>query len=363
MSSSKQPPASLRYLKARLRPFGRPVFWASSALLLLVLVVTWEYWLSPQWQIFTGAEPAIPDSQGAIADQLTPEPALSANELAEGATEIDSSSTLLQELENLQEAPVLNLPEPTTQKDQPTGLFAEFIRKQSNTAPQNPATSSLPSRSSQSNAPSSNPFANSAQALLNAGPLADGGLFTDLSAPASSFDTSSASNPTSSVPRNNLPNSSQNTRPVSALQNALNNQAAVNNTATPAQPQQPPALVQEQSPPPQALPGQITYPPANAPRGIYNPPSGASAVPSNAYNFLAPSQPSLNAPIVPVAPVAPTNIGQYSVPPLPQAGVNTPPPVTYGLQPSQLTQPTTAPSRRTQGSYVGGNRLNTFSNP
>ena len=39
--------AKVRYLLARLRPLGRPIFWGPSIALLLVMLFTWDWWVRP----------------------------------------------------------------------------------------------------------------------------------------------------------------------------------------------------------------------------------------------------------------------------------------------------------------------------
>jgi hypothetical protein len=65
MSNFKPTPASLRYLKARLQVFKRPMVWVSSAALLLSVFLVGEYLANPQ--SYTGAEdpnaPTTPPNQ------------------------------------------------------------------------------------------------------------------------------------------------------------------------------------------------------------------------------------------------------------------------------------------------------------
>jgi hypothetical protein len=88
MSNFKPTPASLRYLKARLRVLKRPMVWGSAAALLLSVFLVGEYLANPQ--SYTGAEdpnaPVTPPRQtGNLPAQNTP---VSESELFEAIPEL-----------------------------------------------------------------------------------------------------------------------------------------------------------------------------------------------------------------------------------------------------------------------------------
>lgn len=74
-----------RYLLARFRPLGRPVFWAPSIALLLLTLFTWEFWSRPEWMSYFENSPSAIDNSVSREDQ------------AIGA-EIDSLSLLMNDI-------------------------------------------------------------------------------------------------------------------------------------------------------------------------------------------------------------------------------------------------------------------------
>ncbi|NET35938.1 MAG: hypothetical protein F6K19_28580 [Cyanothece sp. SIO1E1] len=49
MSSSKRTPSALRYMKARLKPLSKPMFWCPAMVLMVSTAFFWEYWTHPEW--------------------------------------------------------------------------------------------------------------------------------------------------------------------------------------------------------------------------------------------------------------------------------------------------------------------------
>lgn len=99
-----------RYLLARLRPLGRPVFWAPSIALLLLVLFTWEFWSRPEWMSAFGTAPSEIDSSVSPEDQaiaaeidslpllindigIAPKPKASTNPTNPASTETPQSST------------------------------------------------------------------------------------------------------------------------------------------------------------------------------------------------------------------------------------------------------------------------------
>ena len=64
MNNPKKVSPSNRYFKARLEPFARPIFWLSGGMLVLLLVIVWQYWTHPEW---IGASIDDEDSLAAIS--------------------------------------------------------------------------------------------------------------------------------------------------------------------------------------------------------------------------------------------------------------------------------------------------------
>jgi hypothetical protein len=360
MPSLNHSPAYLRYLKARLKPFGRPAFWTSAIALLLVLLFAWEYWNSPEWFNSLG-EGLVADS-----DNQTTEPQLSSQELAAIGADIDSSSVLLNELDRktpLSLAPLSN------QKPQ-TQTNVEDLLAQLNPQPAN-AESKLGRKSSpligtpiatpQSRPSDSNPFAVSAQSLLDNGPLGGSGLSNkpeDSRKPFSSV-TGFSDDSSSNFKSLNSANPNGGIASANSLSNSWN-RGTVNSplTANPVQPTTD-SIQSPTNPQPQALSapiyqGSVTYSPTTVPGTTgYNTSPIAPTVPPNSYTSttpsLSPTQPMtgmpLTVPVTPVAPVMPSSYGQYPTQSSSQSsgvinpGLNSTQANPAGLQPSQLSRP------------------------
>lgn len=363
MPSPKQVPASLRYFKARLKPFKRPAFWLSSAGLSLVLFITWQYWNNPDWFSAQG------NDQFANSDDPESNPSLSSQELAARFADIDSSSVLLDLFDPTSVASLGNgdVPDVDSQKPNQSQKPLSFLKVQNpvtdssqNSTPN--STSSPPSGASVQKPNSINSFAASVQELLNLGPLPGGNRL----ASAQTSTSTTGTNPDSVLGLNLL--SSLNINATSgasgrSLSDSTNNSTGTNSSSTAnfmessvkLQTQNLPTSTHQSqinySPVPVSgtstynAAGQMNYPPAAPGMSTYNaagqmnyPPVTA---PSNSYNYSVPSQPVTRVP-APV-PVVPSNVGQYSNPSfgqtnsIPNAGYN-PVPAPPGIQPSQLNQ-------------------------
>ncbi|BAU66940.1 hypothetical protein STA3757_43460 [Stanieria sp. NIES-3757] len=106
MKSSIKTPASLRYLKARLRPFSRPIFWGSLSIVFIFGLVIYQYWQNPELLQTTSTDvDTQPNSRE--TDNSPTRSQLSSEDLAVGA-DLDNVDFLLQEFESQPRIP-LNL--------------------------------------------------------------------------------------------------------------------------------------------------------------------------------------------------------------------------------------------------------------
>jgi hypothetical protein len=363
MSLPNHHPAYLRYLKARLKPFKRPAFWASASGLLLVLLFTWEYWKNPEsFSMLGGAS---------VTGSNTPEvkPTLPAEELAAITTDIDNSSVFLEEFNRTKALPLTTTSNQNPQTSNPEGLFAQ-------TLPQPEVTDSNPASNSQNltlnpqqTANTNNPFAKSAQGFLNPSSVSESVLFTNRN-PANQPSSSSTTGTTADSPLGL--NTSQGTVSVSPLQSALD-RVAVTNALRATNETQTPTNIQRQASPTATYQGQTTYPATSATTvpGTTSY-SVAPTTPPNSFTYLVPPQPITNVPgAIPTTPVVPTttgSYGQYSTQPPSQVNGVTNPGFNStltnpGSQSSQLNQPTFTTPNPVPGQYIGGGQINTFSNP
>jgi hypothetical protein len=101
MNYLKLSPASIRYLKARLKPFKRPLFWSSLAILTLVGYAIYQYWQHPELLEGSSASSNSANSNKKIVDNSDVKSNLSPDELAVGA-DLDNVELLLTELEKKQ---------------------------------------------------------------------------------------------------------------------------------------------------------------------------------------------------------------------------------------------------------------------
>lgn len=400
MSSSKQVPASIRYLKARLRTFTRPAFWGSAIALVMMVLGVWEYWVHPEWlnSLVDGETEGQVDS----ANNPSDDPTLSQESSAIGA-DIDNLPALMQEFNrSTNQGAGKTGKEKAQDPTQPEGLFEQLTR--------NPATASNTESTAQPQAiagipkaPQSlnNPFLTSAQDLLNtglnAGSQPNTGTFlglTPTNQQAASPTTTATSTPNLGLGVPNLTNQNQNALPVSPLQQALNQ-----NSANQAANASPPASTSKQALPNSTSLGQMAPPPPSALANTtsYSTPSTTtsnatqgSSTP-NSYTYLTQPQalppvaaptgtvvaPQIAPPVVPqiappVVPIPTSNFGNYGQSSFGQprqgsrlntnSGLNS----NFGnsgSQPRQLSQPNFTAPRPIPGRYIGGGQINTFSNP
>jgi len=381
--SPLKPPASWRYLKARLQVLARPSVWASGVGLVVLLVSVWQYWTHPEW---LNAKEPTPESN--IPEE---ERSLSPEDLAAIGADIDSSPVLKAEL-GTEEIPLADsLPNPKT-APKSEGLLQDLLNRQEKTKAD--STNSLIENSSQPNP--KNPFAPTAPSLLATSLARDSNL---LGIQSSKSDSSLASGITPSPVQSSnwlYPlNSNQNgiDAPVSPLQQALNQVTRSNSTSgtattqTPAKALNQPlstAKSQEITPTPSssnnynlALPtnqttlsnpystGNYTY--LTQPSSPSSAPSTTPANSSNAYTYL--TQPLLQPNVPTAASVTPITSSSVSSPIVQSStqnlGFNNSglPANTANTQSSQLNQQNFSAPRPIPGRYIGGGQINTFSNP
>jgi len=231
----------------------------------------------------------------------------------------------------------------------------------------------------------SNPFALSAQALLDNGPLGGNSLYNkqgDSTKPFSSA-TGFADDPISNFKSLNSLNTNRGVASGSPLSNTWNRDTLNSSgTANPIQPttngiQQPvnPQLPALSAP---IYRGQSNYSPTTVTGATgYNPSPITPSVPSNSYTSTTPSLSSTQpvtgmpgaVPVTPVAPVTSSSVGQYPTQPssqisgIPNSGFSSTQTNPAGLQPSQLSRPDFTVPGAMQRPTVGGDSSGTLSNP
>ncbi len=266
-------------------------------------------------------------------------------------------------------------------------LFSELLKSQGQAASPD---GNLPN--SNSAAPQSSPSSSllsasnvPGQPLVGATPGLTGIGSSSLpsAVPSSLLPPSGISTPTPSLNLNSPNTSSTNpSAPVSALQRALEQSQAQNNSTAPSTSGSPTAAeLGSNVAAPTSTTQTLTQPGAIAPVGnsginYSSTPGVSSAPPSNSFNYLSQPQLGSNVPagIEPVVPTAPSitpvvpssnlnpNFGQSS-----QGqnnnGFNNSGFSGNAVQPSQLNQQPFSVPRRVPGRNIGGGQINTFSNP
>lgn len=376
MPFSKQLPAPVSHLKARLRAFKRPMVWGPSIILLLIVFFTVEYWLNPQWFENT---PSTANAEGGF------NPSISSEDGAIGA-DIDSLPLLLNQLNGTPNSQATDQNQQQDKVAKKPSLFDELLKSN------NPAAA-LDKDSKPSNGLSSPPTASPllsstsgvpGQSLVGSTPGLTGLPGTSSpTVPAGSLLTS-PSVPTTSASLG-LPSTSGTSAPapVSALQTAIE-QSQLQNNSTVTAPNATPAAGSGNSATTPTVTNQ-TFNPSNAlaPSGNsginYSATPGVSSAPSgNSFNYLTQPQPDSTVPvgIAPVVPTAPSiapvvpssnlrsNFRQSSFQGNQNNGFNNSGfSGNAGLQPSQLNQQPFSVPRRVPGRNIGGGEINTFSNP
>lgn len=162
------PNPELRFLKARLKPFTKPMFWGSATILTLLGVAIWQYWQHPEWSATNDIEQpsaiknntANQNFEGVVVSPDSSQQ-LSQEDLAIAA-DIDNSELLLEELQSSQ-VPVNLLPPQTEVEKNSQNDFLNNQNKSDNSltnelnqTQQNPFTPNPSLINPTSNTPSNN---------------------------------------------------------------------------------------------------------------------------------------------------------------------------------------------------------------
>jgi hypothetical protein len=157
MKSSVKTPASLRYMKARLRPFSRPAFWGSLCLICVWGFAIYQYFQHPEW---------LSPSSADVKNTTPTFSQLSSEDLAVGA-DLDNVDLLLKELEQQETIPLTSSnkiskknPLPTNNQDTAFSRFKEQQKAKLNRSPAGLSPSSVYSNNLPSNNLSSNRLLN-----------------------------------------------------------------------------------------------------------------------------------------------------------------------------------------------------------
>jgi hypothetical protein len=366
MPTSKQTPASMRYLKARLSILKRPTFWAATSGLILSVFLVGEYLSNPE-QYTGGNDPeavTIPPNQkplGTLPTQTTPA----------------SNSEIYETLPELSTVPTQTSSDPQTESDR-SPLLQEFLLGRSAASEKTKSGQSQPSffypsstsrarrdRPAETKVPSLYPSASSPSGLPGStlsnstdrlGSSAPGS--TPINPLQSALDRYSpaASQPQTSPNRsfsssNTFGNSSL-ASPDPAYQNS-----ATQNSLTP--PQAPPQASQFSNPQFSNSPYTPQLSPSPGTTGYTLPPT---------LRTSAPSSPSSNNNLQPI----PGQITPQVAPAVPRQYSQPSPGTGQAVYPDSLplpipaAQPAASPysvPREVPGRSIGGGQVNTFSNP
>lgn len=368
MSPLNHSPASVRYLKARLRILKRPAVWGSAAILLLTLFSVYTFLRQPDWLTVSESERVSPEAENAT-DEVDPN-ALPPEEDSAIGMDIDSLSVLRNEISNFDEEAEIDLLAPPSRPTEGEEGEAAAPRQTGS-----PLLSGAP-QSSQSS-PFSSAYAQSDQPLslnlFNAPNL--------LSGNSAATDSTSAGSANSSLGLGTASQATPSANPLRAAVEQYANSANQPNAQTQAQAQpaetsgdsrRQPAVTPTYLPP-QSL-GQ--YAPQTSPApgttGYTIPPSLIYGR-NNTYTN----------------PTSPTSVSPQAVPGLPQApqvlpqtipaqpGIGQPVQTPYGggtaggtpvpnVQQPQVVQPPPQPfsvPRTSAGYSIGGREIESFSNP
>lgn len=238
MSSPHQhpAPASLRYLKARLKPFIRPSFLASSFVLVLMLFFAWDIWQDPKKSFHSVRADLVSSFRKLISD-----PELSSDELAARLIDIDNSSVLLEEV-NPEDASALPNQKDKTADAKDTGgsknlreLFPPSTLEQAKFGLEEESTD--PTKKSQQQPNANNPFAISTPELSNSNPLLGESSLTNQNRVLEKSSSSTAAatpQPTSGFNLFNPPENNQSPLSVNPSLNSLPQVNAVNPHSLPS---------------------------------------------------------------------------------------------------------------------------------
>lgn len=305
MRSRKNSSASFRYLVARLRPLARPVFWAPSIVMVLLVLFTWDLWSRTSWFSSLGINPTGDDSE----EEITPE------EQAIGA-DIDSLPMLINAfgLSGQVSINAAGTPVPSSQGTQ-------------NSTAAN-ASTGVPIPGSGLNTPAGAP-----NALFSAIGQGSGSL-SGLGVASLAAGTGTIGNP--------APNSSA--LPTNVLANAMAQLSGGTSTGTSGSS----SLIQvsSQTPSAQGVPGYS----GGTVTSQVNPAMGASVGTSGSSSFYPPSGPSTGIPVNSPYPNSYTNLVQPQI---------TSAPVPLGA-PAGMPIPVTIPNNQPIPSATGSSGLSSI---
>lgn len=334
-----QPPASLRYFKARLRSLAQPPVWGTAIFISVVGLAAWEYGLNP------GLQPSSQKKE--VASKSPAYPSLSQEDSRIGA-DIDSLPVLFHDFDRTiaPAAPIAS--NKKTQTTQTKGAVKDLLTQKATFSADTQSTSIAGAGAPSSAAPNlENPFLVQAQKLLQAGSLDSRGTSLGVNIYTASSSQPVAEQKSGSSLGVQLPtvtNQNQIVAPIS-------HQSAIANPTAMTYPQAPTNVL-----------GQSLLTGLPAGTGSIPPTVTNTTPPPNSYTYLVGSGPVPG--VAPAAPVAPpvTPIAPYSVQVPDQAtGSYTNPELTSnfgsGLPPSQLQQPNFTTPRSISGREIGG-RLN-----
>ena len=365
MPPSNQLPASLRYLKARLRPLTRPPVWGGAIFVSVVGLVAWEYSVNPEL-LQSSEHSAVVESEKSNNPSLSPE------DSAIGA-DIDSSPVLAKELNQVITPPTAPLIPLKTQTPKNKDLFGLDPEKATSSSDTQLMPDTVPGTPATPAPTSNNPFLVQAQNLLQTGQLYD--RESSLGNPYAASTQPNAGQTSGSSLGNGLPAVANQNQ--TASNDPLLNQSPLANPARTIS--QGSANALGQSFPASAASSHAPLPTDTSNPSSYTQPTVASytqpTVASNTYPAnsyyppgvqIAPSVAPYSAP--PVAP-APIGITPYSTQ-IPNQTTGSYPNPTFNsgsssnLQqsPSQLQQYFSAPQAN-QRRPIGGGQVNTFGNP
>ncbi|NJO75127.1 MAG: hypothetical protein HC833_15980 [Leptolyngbyaceae cyanobacterium RM1_406_9] len=365
MSSLNHSPASIRYLKARLRILKRPAVWGSAAILLLTLFSVYTFLQRPDWLTVTESDRTSPETD-LNADEGVDPNALPPEEDSAIGMDIDSLSVLREEISSFDEEAEIDLLAPPSRPSEEDGESTALRTTSS------PLVSGAP-QSSQS--PFSSAYAQNNQPLsLN--------LFNSPTVLPGSSTTADAAPSGTSGSGLEL-GTAQTTAPTTPLRTAVEQYAnsssqpsadsQAQSTEASGDPRRQPAATPTYLPP-QPL-GQGQYAPRTSPApgttGYTVPPSLIYGG-NNAYTNPASPNP-VSPQAVPGLPQAPQVLPQ-TIPT--QPGIGQPTQTPYGggtastpvpnVQQPQVVQPPAQPfsvPRSSAGYSIGGREVETFSNP
>jgi hypothetical protein len=112
MSPLNHSPASIRYLKARLRILKRPAVWGSTAVLLLTLLSVYTLLQRPEWLTVNESDRTPPVSDSEATPDVAPN-ALPPEEDSAIGIDIDNLSVLRSEISNFDDTAELDLLDPS----------------------------------------------------------------------------------------------------------------------------------------------------------------------------------------------------------------------------------------------------------